>query len=550
MTPNSSEGTPKFSSDSERHGLLGRIIENWLTSANERQYQLPFCQVLAAEGETILYVSTHGPFEKGKDIVTRTATGGIRAYQLKAGNIGLGEWRVIYGEIVNLVELAIELPGIPPITEFVPFLVTNGELSDPVIEQVRVANVTWQSRGVNKALRTIQKGDLSDRFRASHSAYLPRELRDFRTFLELILRDGAAPPEKEKAAQLIEHVLPPRPGQEDPLNVARAAASVVLLVAYITGSAVSASNHWCVFEYWVLAAAYILFLIERSRKAEARCQVSFEICETAAEGELSALAEECRRRSDLVQGNPLVDGHTYRPRVTLLIGLLSAWDLSLRIRRRPRNNADFVRSFLDAHLKEASMWGESAVPYLFLAAVEAEQNCEPQVAEGMVIQLVREISAANGASATGRGLCNPYYPPEEALRLLYGLDPLNPEQFVGDTYSIASLIDFLARRWRRQALAALWFGLTRMSFVEYVPASFSEWFRWRSSEGTLSCSLPGEPQSWEALRTHAETISLDGLPPTLVKHSAFAPWFILVYPHRFTPAIAKLIEDAVWESMV
>jgi hypothetical protein len=214
--------------------------------------------VLAAEGETILYVSSHGPFEKGKDVITRTAVGEIRAYQLKAGDISLSGWRDIHGEIVNLVELAIELPGTTPITEFVPYLVTNGELKDPVLEQVRVENVTWQSRGIDKTLKVIQKGELFERFRASHGAYLPRELADFRTFLELILHDGAAPADKEKAAQLIEHVLPREPQQESPLNVARAASSIVLLAAYITGPAVLASNHWCVFEYWVLTGAYPL----------------------------------------------------------------------------------------------------------------------------------------------------------------------------------------------------------------------------------------------------------------------------------------------------
>src|SRR6266849_9160941 len=78
MTQNSSAAQTQFSPESERHGLLARVIENWLISANERQYQLPFCQVLAASGETILYTSTHGPFEKGKDIITRTPTGEIR----------------------------------------------------------------------------------------------------------------------------------------------------------------------------------------------------------------------------------------------------------------------------------------------------------------------------------------------------------------------------------------------------------------------------------------------------------------------------------------
>ncbi len=302
---------------------LGRVIENWLTSVNERQYQLPFCQVLAAEGETILYVSTHGPFEKGKDIVTRTPTGEIRAYQLKAGDIALGSWRDINGEIVNLVELAIELPGTAPITEFVPYLVTNGELTDAVLEQVRVANVTWQGRGVDKRLHIVQKGELFERFRASHGAYLPRELADFRTFLELILRDGSAPAEKERAARLIEHVLPPEPQLKTALDIARAAASIVLLAAYITGPAVLASNHWCVFEYWVLAGAYVLYLTEKSNKAQSECQVSFEICEMAADGALSAVAEECAQRAHYVQEFPLIDGHTYPARVTILIGLLS-----------------------------------------------------------------------------------------------------------------------------------------------------------------------------------------------------------------------------------
>lgn len=345
--------------------------------------------MLAAEGETILYVSPHGPFEKGKDVITRTARGETRAYQLKAGDIGLGEWRSIRGEIVNLVELAIEFPGAVPITQFVPYLVTNGQLSDPVLEQVRVENVSWQSRGIDKRLNIVQGGELFERFRASHGAYLPRELADFRTFLELILHDGSAPAEKEKAARLIEHVIPHQPQEESPLNIARAASSIVLLAAYISGSAVLASNHWCVFEYWVLTGAYILYLAEKSNKAESECQVSFELCEIAAEDALSRLAEECVGRDDFVEGHPLTDGHAYTARITILAGLLSAWDLSLRVRRKPRSKADFVQSFLNARLKEAARWGESAVPYLFLAALETEQDCKPYAAEGIAIQLGR-----------------------------------------------------------------------------------------------------------------------------------------------------------------
>jgi hypothetical protein len=485
--------------------------------------------------KTILYVSPHGPFEKGRDVITRTASGEIRAYQLKAGDIALSDWRQMYGEIANLVELAIELPGLTPIIEFVPYLVTNGEVTDPVLEQVRVANLSWQSRGISNKLSVIQKGELFERFRCSHGAYLPRELADFRTFLELVLHDGSEPAHKGKAAQLIEHVLPSQPESKNALDVARAAASIVLLAAYITGPATLAANHWCIFEYWVLAEAYILYLIQRCPMAESDCRVSLEICEMAAEAELRAIAEECRNRTDLVQGFPLVDGHAYGARVT--------------IKRKPRTDIDFVPSFLATRLKEASMWGESAVPYLFLAALESEQNCKPQVAEGLVIQMVREISAGNGALGTGRGVPNPYYSPEEALRLNYGIDFLNAEQFGGRSYSVATLIDFLARRWRRQSLAGLWFALTRMSLTAYVPDTFAEWFRWKSENGVLDSHMPREPESWEVLRSGAEKISTNELPPMLVKRPAFALWFILVYPHRVTPALAKLIEDAIWHSV-
>lgn len=405
----------------------------------------------------------------------------------------------------------------------------------------------WTSRGFQE-LRLIQKGELFEKFRTSHGAYLPRELNDFRLFLELIQRDGNAPAEKEKTARLFEHILPATSRQQTPLNVARSATSIVLLAAYITGQPVLVSNHWSVFEYWVLAGAYILHLIEKFKKTETDCQVSFELCEMAAERALTALVDECARRSDLVQGFPLVDGHTYGARITILVGLLSAWDLFSRIRHRPRDKGDFVGSFLTARLREASVWGESAVPFLFLAALESEEHGRPRVAEGLAVQLIREISIHNGSFAMGRGIPNPYYSPEEALRLHYGLDLLNSEQFVGISYCVQPLIDFLARRWRRQALASLWFGVTRMSLTSFIPTTPAEWFRWRSSDGVLDSHLAGEPQSWESLRNGAETGSPQEVPQGLVERPAFALWFVLVYPHRFTPATAKLIEDALRES--
>lgn len=364
----------------------------------------------------------------------------------------------------------------------------------------------------------------------------------------MILRDGTAPAEKEKAAVLFENILPSDPANTSVLNLSRAATSIALITAYISGPAERSLNHWSLFEYWVMAGAYILRLVEASSRAEKECQISFEICELAAENALKSLAEECSKANHFVQGLPLIDGHVYRTRMVIILGLLCGLELSLRVRGKPAFRETLAFAMISARLKEAVIWGEAAVPLLFAVMLLTEQNCNSFMAEGIAIQLIRDISTANGEMAVGRGAPNPYIGPEEALRLSYGLEPIVLEQFTGLSYSIAALVDFLARRLRRQALSFLWFGITRISMVESVPEASADFFRWISSKGKMESRLAAEPQSWQELREAAKAISLESLPSTLRKRPAFALWFIMVFPHRFTRATAKLIEEAIFDA--
>src|SRR5262249_38503203 len=151
---------------------IERVIENWLTSVNERQYQIPFCQLLAAADEEVVYVSTHGPFEQGKDIITLTRNGPPRAYQLKTGDLNLAEWRKIKGEIEELVEYPINHPAVRTKRQHEPILVTNGELRDTVVQAINVANQAWRRRRF-PALRVITKSTLLQRFVALHGTFLP-----------------------------------------------------------------------------------------------------------------------------------------------------------------------------------------------------------------------------------------------------------------------------------------------------------------------------------------------------------------------------------------
>ena len=98
----------------------------------------------------------------------------------------------------------------------------------------------------------------------------------------------------------------------------------------------------------------------------------------------------------------------------------------------------FVQDFLLAYIKHIKVWGESAAPYLTMAALQLEQHGAHSTAEELIGQLVKTIGELNGSK--GRGLASPYYEPEDAVRLSLGMDATNPEVFAGHSYVLEALV--------------------------------------------------------------------------------------------------------------
>jgi hypothetical protein len=516
-----------------------------LTSANERQYQIPFCQLLAAEGETVFYISPHGPLEKGKDVISKLPTS-YSTYQMKGGDIGLSEWRAIYGEIVNLVELPIEHPSVGLVAKHQPFLVTNGTISDPVLEQIRSANTGWKARGVKNQLKVISKGELLARFLKVHGSYLPKEPADFRLFLELVLRVGNEPLDKEKFSTFLRTVLPFEDASVSPLNSKRAIASVVLLSAYVLQSSDNQGNYWALFEGWTVVAAHILALVEKLNLIPEFWKESFDLCSRASDGALEELWRECKSRQHLIEGDGLTDGHTYATRITLLLGLLSCFSLQRQLRNRHKDETDReVANFLVSNLRHGVLWGESAIPYLVLTALNLEQFCEMRLAEGQIARLALEVANLNGiTNESTKGLPDVYVGPERAIRIRIGLED-STEDFVGHSYTLEAMLHFLARRWLRVTLSLVWFGFTRLSLLELRPANKWEWYVWKAESGELRSRFVDEPQSWQNLLMEAERLNAAEFPATLLKDPAFLLKFLLVYPHRFQSPLVLALERAL-----
>lgn len=528
------------------NGVIERVIENWLTSANERSYQLSFCQLLAAEGEAVVYVSSHGPLEQGKDVISVNKSGKVRAYQLKCGDINLADWRKHKGEITDLIELPIQHPGIALRRNPECYLVTNGDIKDPAIKAITAANVAWKKRKY-PPLQTISKGNLLSRLLSVHGSYLPKELADFTLLLELLLSDGYGPLNKEKVAKMLESVLPiAMPSKMKASELKRVIASSVLLMGYVLQNAYRVRNQWAVFEGWALMGSYLLGIASKYDLPESAWTESLAICETGAEGALHDLCAECESAQTLIQGHPFTDGHFYHARVTILVGLLAALDLYSRLKRPQEERSAYAVKFVREWRFKMKTWGESATPYFALAALASEANGESPAAEQIILNTLATLVQVNGNRGHEFGLPSPYYSAEESLGFAFGLKERPSESFAGSSYTAQPMIDFLTRRWRRQALRGLWHPIARLTMQSFEPGSDLNWFRWRvKDDGVLNSRLLGSPQSWGELLQSASNLNLASLPKHLSDRPAFAIFFSLVYPHRFTRELLFLMESAI-----
>jgi hypothetical protein len=80
--------------------LLDDAVAAFLDSVSERAFDEPLLALLRADGFSEVRL-THGQSEFGKDIIAKR-DGEQWAFQSKAGNIGLGEWRLLTGQLDEL----------------------------------------------------------------------------------------------------------------------------------------------------------------------------------------------------------------------------------------------------------------------------------------------------------------------------------------------------------------------------------------------------------------------------------------------------------------
>ena len=518
--------------------MIKRVIENWLIKTNEIGYQVPFAQYLLSENYQVLHLSSHGQMEQGKDIISIDNNGTPCAFQLKGGDIGLGEWREIKGEIDELIEIPISFPGVNKEIKHRSVLVTNGEVTDPVRRIIDDLNPVYLKRGFSQ-LEIITKMDLLKRFLTMHDVFFPRELPDLKQFLELYFSDERALVNKDAHACFIEGILF-SPKETKP-ELGRKITSGLLLNQYILTKYLHSENNLSFAEGCSLFGSYLLALVEKYGLEDKYWRASFDLVSHLITESLDLLKTEFLQRTNYLEDS-WDGGLIYKARITIVLGWLSALELY-----RKKSHSDYViddrilqkiKNFRD----NLWYWGESATGYFIAMSLLAEKSGDLPLSTFILVDLIAKIGVENQAK-DGKGFPNPYYTAEEVIAYSYKLEEREfaSQSFLNQSYHVGVIVDMLTRRNRRKQLEELWKSISGLMVTEFKPAAKYQLLCWRAEEGEHIQHFYKHPQSWKELEDQAKDYAIADLPDTL-RENPFSYFFLLSYPHRITRKSVKLID--------
>ena len=520
-------------------GVYANLIENWLTNVNELGYQIPFCEVLLTRGYKVLYVSSHGPGEHGKDVLARDPEGKVWAFQLKGGPIRLSEWRRMQDEVRELVELPVSFPGISSKTVFQPVLVTNGHITPDARDNIRAYAEKWSERGASM-LEVWSKHHLLSMFVEAHGSYLPTRVDDFRRLTELYSLDPGDRIPRDKLLRLLIHLVQRDKVGRKASQKKRALESMVLIGSYIVGQYESEKNYASAVEGWTIVASAVLHFAARDKLANKAYSSSLSLIRRAYESNLHQLEREALDMPNWVQGAVILAEPQILPaRVTLLMGWLGAAVLERSL--SPGSPTDEqCAAVLERETPNFKMLGEIDFARLLTVVLLAEILGRPDLAKAYLISWIVALVRENSGDKPS-GVPTPYWDDEKVIRYLNGMLPNYEEESFGrESFTLLSALDMAVRRNWRHEVATVWPAASKITFNDFVPDG-ADWFTWRAERGNLHAIRWPQPVSWSQWRSEQASLA-DELPELLTRHSEWALPLALTIPHRLSRGLTAMID--------
>lgn len=539
--------------------MLERLIENWLDSASERSYQRCFCQMLTGQGFHIVHNTRHTPQEYGKDVIALSPEGRLVGYQLKGnpgGTLTPTQFDEIRGQLEQLATLALGIPGYEGRVLDSCYLVTNGEISELVSQQMQLLNASLVARGhPPEKIKTITRGTLLAWSKELGLALWPSEMEDFGNLVKLLNYSG----DEMFPAQILDPLLRNTlrfDREVKALELSRRVTSAAVMTAVALHSFSRRKNHFAEITAWTMFITYAIASCEKNAVDYAKhCEEAVLAARDGIYDLLGQLCEEASERRIPIEGDPFCEFAFYRPRVLLMSALMAIyWMWSEAETWRRPDHKSLVEKLIPENLPQGWLWGEGVIPN-FLTFTWYRKKIASSTDNDRMVAAVLAALLRNKMGGEGEPLASPYYDAEEVVQHQYRqvlgcLDPFEGDGFEGDSYFCESLMMCLVRSNLKQTCQELWPDFTRIGHARVTPDQAWQFGLYRTGdEATNETQIYPSTVQWrdlqEACREHAAV----DVPGALKADPVLLLLFVNIFPFRASFSAVKLLHkefDGTW----
>lgn len=521
--------------------MLKRLIENWLTSVSEREFDIPFRLLLEAEGHVSIGHSTvHGPMELGKDIVSWHPEEEIfYFFQLKAGNANLHAWNDMERQIRQLVEVPYTHPNYTIGLPYKPVWVCTGQLDETVRFSLGGKNEEHRRYG-KPSIEVWERNMLIEKYVEmffkivfvddyflvdflkvwSHARDFMMDEDDLRVFFHQYL--SSCPLTNVRKAKLC-------------------LATYALMLAQLSQRYVSIGDLFSGIDCLLLGVVQVCEIITTNELQEEIYGRCYSVINELILVYLQGLADECAADEDTIADlfdptpSPSMSEifelplrtHSLASKLALLQMLKSFRGEDTTVESRmldiviEKNHAAFCHIVSERQM--GTLW-VSIIGLLYAQNQSLAQQCIEDVFEWLM--------TFHGSEAS-RGLPDPYQPLASLVNHHLGIEPEN-ERLInmnGQSYLLPILLKFMCYLGLRHCVERQWKTLSQMVFRDYYLSPPSCLFSYRSEEGVVvSFGFPvtgswTEIQAWFSQRPSSVYVDfLSQYPETLLFLTLAYPW--------------------------
>lgn len=521
-----------------------RVVANWLTSANELAYTLPFCQVLAAQGMSIIKVSPKkATNEQGKDIIAVDRSGKPHCYQLKGGNITLTDWRnEIKGQIESLLDNRPVHPSLGEFDDWASYLVLNGELMGEATQEIEDYIKTRKSQGrTTPTIITI--GQLEKDFNRHFATFMPTELSQFEKFLDLYNTPGHDVIDLPKHSGFwrlyFVNYLSDQPHAKINKNAVRQKINASLVInSYILGKKYGEENNMAIIQGWLVLLQTIYAIAERYLLDDKYFDKTASLIK----------AEVYERNRDLVgdilnvglfdrsNGTAVSETLIFRQRFSHSVTFSSLITMAEIADGNTVQVQHELHSWITENAAHLRVETEADIPGMLCLVFILLMSKNPEQGEQLLGVLFKAVIDASYSS----GLPDPYHDFMQVLKHRLGIRLLDniDETFKRSSYTLSPFVLVMSFLGMRPLLGAYWRKISHIQSRQFIPSKPWMYFLRLSAKGTLTTKFFQSEQSWAELvqRSKAQP---DGVPRILAENisNIFLLWSI--YPHRFNDELTQ-----------